>query len=140
MDGDYSPKQISRAEARQSLLLWLGILTGPLAWMIQIAVAPDIAEVLCYSGAAGSGRGELYGFPVEQFIVLLTALLAVVTIAAGTGSFACLRKLRRSGHTTVGDRAGWMALAGILVSVLFLMAILVGWLPVLFAEGCVTSP
>jgi hypothetical protein len=140
MDGGRSPKQTTRAETTQSLLLWLGILTGPLAWSLQTFVAPDLAEVLCYAGAAASGRAELYGFPIEQFIVVLTALLAAATIGAGIGSFSCLRRLRRSTHSTDGGRAAWMARAGILVSVLFLMGILLAPLPVVFVEGCVTSP
>jgi hypothetical protein len=139
MHGD-SFEHVTRRETTQSFLLWFGLLAGPLAWMAQTIVAPDLVEVLCYSGAAESGRAQVYGWPIEHFVLLLTAVLVAVTVAAALGSMSCLRKLRSSRTVTTGGRAGWMARGGILVSILFLISILVGALPLIFTEGCVTTP
>jgi hypothetical protein len=117
-------KSITRAETRGSLLLWFGILAGPLAWTTQVIVAPDLAEVLCYSGAEGSGRGQVYGIDIQIFIVALR----------------CSRALRATEDSTTARRASWMARAGILVSALFALATVIGFIPVFLLESCTTTP
>jgi hypothetical protein len=130
----------TKAETKQSILLWFGILAAPAAWTLQVLLAPDLAEVLCYEAAAGSGRGEIYGLGMEPFLVVLTGLMAVVALLGVIVSLSCRRKLRRTSDPAAGGRAGWMALAGILVSVLFFVAIVVGFFPMIFLESCVVSP
>lgn len=134
--GDVDAKEVTRAETRQSLLLWFGILAAPLAWTAQVVIAPDLSEILCYPGAEGSGRGELYGIGLEPFLFTLTAAMTLVAIAGVAVSYSCRRRLSRSEDATTGRRASWMALAGILVSTLFLIAIVVGFFPMLFLESC----
>jgi hypothetical protein len=133
-------KRITRAETRESLLLWFGILAGPLAWTTQVIVAPDLAEVLCYSGAEASGRGQIYGLEVQVFIVALTALLTLVCLAGLGVSLRCWRVLRAAEDLTTAGRATWMALAGILVSALFALATIIGFIPVFLLETCTTTP
>lgn len=130
---------MTRAETRQSLLLWFGILASPLAWTAQVIVAPDLVEVLCYPGAAESGRGQVWGIGIEVFLVVLTSLLTLVALIATAVSLLCWRRLRASRDETQGQRATWMAGAGILVSALFLLAIVVGFIPMLFLESCMTA-
>lgn len=133
-------RRITRAETAGSLLLWFGILAGPLAWTTQVIVAPDVAEVLCYSGAEGSGRGQVYGLDIQVFIVALTALLTLVCLAGLVVSLRCSRALRASEDSTTGGRATWMARAGILVSTLFALATAIGFIPVFLLESCTTTP
>jgi hypothetical protein len=133
-------RRITRAETKESLLLWFGILAGPLAWTTQVIVAPDLAEVLCYSGAEGSGRGQIYGVDIQAFIVALTAALTLVCLAGVLVSLRCWRVLRAMDDTTTARRATWMALAGILVSTLFALATVIGFIPVFLLESCVTAP
>jgi hypothetical protein len=133
-------EQVTRSETRESLLLWVGILAAPLAWTAQVIVAPDLAEILCYAGAAGSGRGVVYGMSLESFLLILTAVLAGVAVAGLVVSVRCRRELRARQDRTPARRATWMALAGILVSALFLIAIVVGFIPLYFLESCTTSP
>lgn len=133
-------RRITRAETRGSLLLWFGILAGPLAWTTQVIVAPDLAEVLCYSGAEGSGRGQVYGVDIQVFIVALTALLTLVCLAGLVASLRCSRALRATEDSTTAGRATWMARAGILVSALFALATVIGFIPVFLLESCTTAP
>lgn len=133
-------EETTRAETRQSFMLWFGVLAAPLAWLAQIFIAPDVAEIVCLSGAEGTGRGEIYGFALETFLLALTAAFTLVGLLAVVGSIRCLRLLGRAGDDTPGRRATWMAYAGILVSTLFLLSIAVGFIPLFFLESCVTSP
>jgi hypothetical protein len=131
---------VSRAEARGSLLLWFGLLAGPVCWSLQMLLAPDLSEVLCYPGARGSGLGEVLGIGLEPFLVALTAGLAVVSGLGGLAAWGCHRRIARAGDTTPGRRAAWMARAGLLVSALFTLAIVVGFIPMIFLDSCGTAP
>jgi hypothetical protein len=133
-------RETTTAETRQSFWLWFGVLAAPLAWFAQIVIAPDIAEIVCLPGAEGSGRGEVYGLALETFLLLMTGALTGIGVAALAASLRCLRTLKRAGDDTPARRATWMALAGVLVSALFLLSIAVGYIPLFFLESCVTSP
>jgi hypothetical protein len=135
-----TPDGVTRGETRGSVLLWFGILAGPLAWTAQVIVAPDLAEVLCYSGAKGSGRGQIYGLDIQVFIVVLTAALTAICLSGLLVSLKCSRAQRAARDTTPGRRATWMARAGVLVSSLFALATIVGFIPVFLLEACTTSP
>jgi hypothetical protein len=134
-----SAEEVTTAETRQSLLLWFGILAAPLAWTAQVLVAPDLAEVLCYPGAAASGRGGVYGVPLEDFLLYFSVALAAVAAGGQAVSWRCWRRLRGSADPTPARRATWMALAGMLVSALFLIAIVVGSIPLFLLESCTPS-
>jgi hypothetical protein len=121
-------------------MLWFGVLAAPLAWLALIVIGPDVAEVVCLPGAEGSGRGQVYGLTIETFLLTLTAAFTIVAIAALAGSVRCLRVLRRAGDETPGRRATWMARAGVLVSGLLLLSIVVAFIPLYFLESCVTAP
>ncbi len=135
-----SAKRVTKAETRGSILLWFGILAGPLAWTTQVLVAPDLAEVLCYPGAARSGRALVYGINIQVFIVMLTAVLTLVCLAGLLVSLRCWKLQREGGDATTAGRALWMAQAGILVSALFALATVVGFIPVVFLDACTTAP
>jgi hypothetical protein len=130
----------TRAETRHSFMLWFGVLASPLAWLALIFIAPDVAEIICLSGAEGTGRGQIYGFALETFVLALTAASTVVGVAGVAASLRCLRAIRQAGDDTPGRRASWMAYAGVLVSALFLLSSAVGFIPLFFLESCVTSP
>ena len=133
-------EETTRAETRHSFMLWFGVLAAPLAWLALIVIGPDVAEVVCLPGAEGSGRGQVYGLTIETFLLTLTAAFTIVAIAALAGSVRCLRVLRRAGDETPGRRATWMARAGVLVSGLLLLSIVVAFIPLYFLESCVTAP
>jgi hypothetical protein len=129
-------EEVTRRETTQSVLLWLGILAAPLAWTTLVLIAPDIAEITCYDGARGSGRGRVWGIELETFLFALVILLTVVALAGGVVSLLCWLRLRRQDDSTPARRASWMALAGVLVSALFAISTVIGLIPLAFLESC----
>jgi hypothetical protein len=134
-----SAREVTRSETKGSWLLWFGVLAAPLAWTAQVIVAPDLAEILCYPGAAESGQGNVYGLTLETFLLVFNAALTAVAAAGIVASLRCRRALRSHRDHTPAQRATWMALAGLLVSTLFLIAIAVGFIPLFFLESCTGS-
>ena len=134
------PRDITRRETTGSVLLWFGLLGAPLAWFTQVVVAPDLAEIICYPGAEASGRGEVYGIAVDDLLTGFNTVLTLVAVAGLVASLLCWRRLRSAVDATTGRRASWMAIAAIMVSVLFLVSIVVGYIPLLMLEPCVTVP
>lgn len=132
-------RRISREEGRQSLKLWFGLLAAPVAWAVQLAVAPDLTELLCLPGSTASGRGEVYGLSIEVFILALSAGLTLVAVLGGLAAASCRRKILDAPDPTPGGRAGWMARAGVMVSSLFTLAIVVGFIPAALLESCGAS-
>ena len=139
-DHAVEPRAITRRETTGSILLWFGLLGAPLAWFAQVVFAPDLAEIICYPGARASGLGRVYGMPINDLLLLGNTALTLIAAAGLFCSWVCWRKLKTAGDNTSGRRASWMALAGIMVSPLFLLSIVVGYIPLLMLEPCVTAP
>jgi hypothetical protein len=127
---------VSRAEARGSIALWFGILAGPAAWGLQVLLGYGVEEIAC-SPASQSER--LVGISTVTWIVVVHIVLTAVTTAALLVSFVCWRRTA-AGDSSPGSRAGWMATAGIMVSALFLVVILSGFMPSIFLGTCEFSP
>lgn len=134
------PHEITRRETSGSLLLWFGLLAPPLAWLAQVVVAPDLAEIICYPGAEASGRGEVFGIAVDDLLIAVNGFLTVIALAGLGASLRCWRRLRKTPDATPGRRGTWMALGGILVSALFGLSIVVGFIPLVMLEPCVVVP
>jgi hypothetical protein len=123
--------KITRAERRGSWLLWAGVLTGPAAWSLQLLINYNLEELACSS--ASQQPGVLVGLGVETFILLVNVVAAAATLVAGLGALSCLRG---SKDESTGQRATWMAGAGVMTSVLFLIAILTGFAPTFYLSVC----
>jgi hypothetical protein len=113
----------------RSLSLWFGVLAGPILWFVQLNVNYQWEEFLACSPSA-TDRGVVLGVGVRTLVVIVNALVAAVTVAA----LVVARGLRRAD----GPIARWMARAGIINSVLFLILIVVGFAPALILETCQT--
>jgi Zn-dependent protease len=111
---------------------WVGVVTGPIAWATHLLLSSEVEELGCASAVR-----EL-GFDAESFIVAETLGLAALTLAAGVISYGHLRRVRRN-DATPGGRATWIATAGVLTSIVFLVIILLGLLPPAFLESCRSS-
>lgn len=130
-------KGISSREARGSALLWFGVLAGPLAWFTQLTLNYSIEEWFACSPGTGT-RGVVLGFEVPTVAFVVTAGLAVIAFAAGIVSVACYQKIRNGNE--VSSRARWMALAGIMNSVLYFIIILASFAPPALLGVCESSP
>lgn len=118
--------QRSRETGR--LALWFGLAGAPLAWSAQTLLTYSVAAYACFPRGEPR-RAPLFALGVVLGLIALAALLLAIG-ALGTS----IRSLRRSRANpispndpktaAVGDRIRFMALAGLLVSAIFLVAVL----------------
>lgn len=127
-----SAESVTKSETIGSAALWFGILAGPFAWGIQILIGYNLEEIVC---SESSSSQDLLGIGVETVILWLHVILLAITIAGVVVSFSCWRRAR-AGDGSVGGRAAWMAVSGMMVSILFLIVIASGFFPTLFLDTC----
>ena len=130
-------KGISRREGRGSALLWFGVLGGPIAWFTQLALNYSIEEWFACSPGTGT-RGIVLGFEVPSVAFAVTGALAAIALVAGIVSASCYRRIRNDDE--ISSRARWMALAGIMNSVLYFIIILASFGPPAILGVCEGSP
>jgi hypothetical protein len=139
MSIDQEVRDITRRESRGSRALWFGVLGSPVAWLGHLLLNYSLEEWLACSPAT-TDRGEILGFSVDQVSWTLNALMVLTAAAAGLTALASWRRLRRASDGDVLERERWMAFAGIVEGVIFVGAILLGFLPPLLLDTCATSP
>jgi hypothetical protein len=106
--------------------LWAGVLAGPLATLTQLQV--NYALVLW---ACGAGR---------EWALHLVSLLALLVTAAG--GLLSWRNLRRAGGGWEEEGAGvlprsrFMAVVGVLISVLISLVVIAQWIPIFVYGPC----
>lgn len=127
-------EKISRAEGRGSWRLWFGLLVGPAAWTTQIIVNYLVDEIAC--APASTDPGRIWGVSSEMVILAVNIVLASATILAGVIAYRCLRATGSEVDTGGAGRVVWMARVGIMSSVLFLIAIGLGFPPAWMLGSC----
>lgn len=139
MSVDLRAEEITRRESTGSWRLWFGLLAAPIAWTIELILNYSLEE---WFACAPSTRdeGRVLGLSVDTVAVVVTSVLAAVALAGLLVSLACRRALRETKDGDVGQRARWMALAGIFNSALYLVIILVSYGPPALLDVCRTSP
>jgi hypothetical protein len=106
--------------------LWFPLVAPPLAFGAEGAFGWWIGDRICTSLSIGSVRAIAGGVSVAMVV------LAVAATVMGLGSYRAV-----SGHTDVaGDRVEFMALGGVLVSIVFLIGLIWFALNPLFIRGC----
>ncbi|MBW3595478.1 MAG: hypothetical protein KY391_07855 [Actinobacteria bacterium] len=121
-----------------SWLLWFGALGAPAAWTVQLLLNYSLEEWFACSPSV-TARGEVVGLRVPTAALIASTVLTIVAVVAGLVAFSCYRKVG-SGRDEVQSRARWMALAGIMNSVLYLIVILASFGPPLLLDVCEVSP
>jgi hypothetical protein len=115
-----------RAEGRELLLLWTGMLAGPLAWLAQLE-----ASYLLVSRICERGRGWLL------YLVSVAALLMV-----GAGAMAAWRARRLVASPAAratpptAERRRFMVAVGLALSALFALAIVASLVPTAVLSPC----
>ncbi len=117
-------------------LLWFGLLGAPAAWAIQLTLNYSLEEWFACSRST-TDEGRVLGASVPAVALLVSGLLAIVAVLAGLAALRCYRKASTSGATT---RELWMARAGIMNSVLYLIIIAASFGPPLILDVCRVSP
>jgi hypothetical protein len=117
---------------RGLVLQWFAVLAGPSAWSVGFIVNYNVSDL----GACAPGSPHFLasgGF--RPVIVVASALAAAVALVALVVSYRCWRRLRGRDPTT-GERASWLAVAGMMSNGLFLLMILGSFLPLAFFSQC----
>src|SRR5690349_4861417 len=111
-------------------------LFGPAAWVVFVLVNYLLEDPFaCMPGAAV--KGKLLGLSVPTIAAGIALILACATLVIGGVSALLWRRLRSTNST---GRRPWMALAGVLNSVLFGAIILVGVAPAVILHTCTSTP
>jgi hypothetical protein len=139
MSIEQDARDITRRESRGSAALWFGVLGSPVAWLVHLGLNYSLEEWFACS-PANTDRGEILGFTVDQMSWTLNSLMALTAAAAGLTALASWRRLKRASNGDVLEREQWMAFAGMVEGVIFLGAILLGYLPPLLLDTCAMSP
>jgi hypothetical protein len=130
-----TPEAITRRETRGSARLWFGVLTGPIAWAVQLGANWFLAEVVACSPHADP-MGNIGPVPLHAVTASLTAVLLVVTAIAGVVAWRDLQQIREHGDETTGHRAEWMARSGVINSVVFLVVMSASYVSIAVTGGC----
>jgi hypothetical protein len=121
--------------------LIFGLSAGPAAWSVAWMVSVALAQEACYPGRLPLATPAFGG--VHVALVTLNGLAAAITTAGGVVAYANWRKTRTE-HPGPGQRlleigegrARFMAMAGMLTSAGFLVAILFGIPAIVFGPLC----
>ena len=123
---------------RRSFWLWFGVLGAPAAWAVQLVANYSLEEWFACSPATTS-QGEILGRSVPATALLITIALTLVALASAVVSVSLYRRLPETdGEGAV--RVKWMALAGVMNGVLYLILVVASFGPPLLLEVCETSP
>jgi hypothetical protein len=130
-----SPESITRRETRESSRLWIGLLTGPIAWAVQLGTNWFLAEVVACSPHANP-LGSIGTVPLHAVTAPLNAVLLAATAVAGVVAWRSLHTIRQHGDATTGRRAEWMARSGVINSVVFAVIIAASYVSIALTGGC----
>jgi hypothetical protein len=130
-----TPEAITRRETTESARLWFGVLTGPIAWAVQLGANWFLAEVVACSPHADP-IGEIGSVPLYAVTASLNAVLLAVTAIAGVVAWRDLQQIREHGDETTGHRAEWMARSGVINSVVFLVIMAANYVSIAITRGC----
>lgn len=130
-----TPELITRRETRESARLWFGVLTGPIAWSLQLGVDWFLAEVVACSPHTDP-MGEIGSVPLYAVTASLNAVLLAATAIALVVSWRDLQRIRQRGDETTGRRAEWMARTGVINSSVFAVIIAASYVSIAITRGC----
>lgn len=121
-------------------LLWFGLFGAPAAWSIQLLVNYPLAAHSCYPRNVPLSAPTFGG--LWTALIAVNVLMLLATVAAGAAAAIIWRQARDrpSGtHAPLESDAGrvrFMGYAGMLVSGLFLLAVLMSALPLFIVPVC----
>jgi hypothetical protein len=110
----------SKHEVRKDLEQWIGMLGGPILWLVQFQTIYSISGW----GCALHSKAPLY---------LTSGVFLVLSILTG---FIAARHLHPAGGDTAARRTKFMARVGVLISSLFSLAIIAQALATIILSQC----
>jgi hypothetical protein len=122
-------------------ILWFGIFGAPAAWVLQTIVDYSLVSHYCFPGQSPVRSPSFSG--VRGTGLVVSSVVILVALVAMTSAFRSWRATRH-GHSAehhelleVGEgRTRFMAFAGVLLSAVFLFAVLMNALPLITNSVC----
>jgi hypothetical protein len=125
---------IVQPKSKGSFTLWFAVAAPPLLWLTQLGVGGELPELACSPGFAPN---NVMGMSVPTFLGIASAVLALPVVAAVVMSFWAMRRLGAiENRDEREDRGYFMALLGLVSSLLFLLLMVVSAVSILFFEVC----
>jgi hypothetical protein len=124
------------------VLLLTGFLGGPVIWSLHEIVSEFVLAGGCATGPAGFETFKLGGASGWRVLLLVITLIAILAALAveliAVRAWRQLRDLAAVSGAEGGGagRSGFLALAGILTSSVFLVGLLFAGAPIFWLSGC----
>ena len=121
--------------------LLYGLVAAPIAWVVSQIANSTLAQEACFPGAAPLATPAFYGVHAIQAAVLLAALaVSGSAVLVAFGAWRSTREEQSGDHhalLSIGEgRSRFMAFAGVLTSLGFLLASLFSVPALLFVASC----
>jgi hypothetical protein len=121
--------------------LWFGLFGAPAAWSLQLLSSYALVAHGCYPAAVPRAMPIVAGLRTVVLGGGMAALLiALVAGGVAWGSWGAMRSEHQGANEglfeTGEDRTRFMALAGILLSTVFLLGIVMNAIPVVMLRPC----
>ena len=115
-----------------NLLLWFAILAAPTAWSVHLSVEYFLTTTQC----------QLSGGDMTPWMALSTAALFVLAFAGLFAGIAAVRSIDPSAaaENRQLQRRRFMAVLGVLLSLLFIAGLVMATIPIVFLEPCLVGP
>ena len=119
--------------------LWLGLLAGPLTWVVYFILGYLLVEAVCKTGFLNISLLGLTA--LSAIILLLTVIGLFITLYTSFFNYRKWRQAPEKGNLDFDDPLGhrparFMALAGLLLSALFALIILLTGVSVFILRPC----
>jgi hypothetical protein len=121
--------------------LWFGIFAAPLAWNLQLLIGSAVSGHVCYPALDPLGPQAGGQFPWQMGVVdVLCIVVALVALAVSVVHWRRVHEEKQGGGGHLLDqgegRTRFMAMLGILNSLLFLVALLFASAHLFFFPPC----
>jgi hypothetical protein len=134
MSGSFAIRSAPRGHVVSSGALWFGLFGAPAAWSLQLMVNYALTAHGCFPAAAPRAAPTFGGLWMVVLIISVAALgLAVAAGATAWRSWRTTSTEHPGGHE---QRTRFMALAGMLLSGLFLIGVVMAGIPPLLRPAC----
>jgi hypothetical protein len=130
--------QGERQESERARNTWVSMAGGTATWALHLGVVYALTSLACERGWL---ERPILGLPGLQFVHLVTTLVAAVMVI-GFGLLAWrvwqgdLPQESRLIEATEGERPRFMAMLAFLLNALYLLAIVISFVPILVVPAC----
>lgn len=114
-----------------------GFLIPPLTWAVYFLVSYSLTGVACTSALQGA---DLFGVSLIRFILVVITLLAIgIVLGTGIRAWRYIRLTPDTDEHTGDNRSLFLGYLSLLLSALFLIALIWIGIPTLVLDPCVVN-